>query len=92
MGNRKAVLNPDHALVFMALCSVVLPIICFLWGWTKPVIALGGTVCLLFLFARVYQSLKAEFTVSVTEDIKFWWTALAFIGIWCLFSGIGGFS
>lgn len=92
MRDKKAILNPDHVLVFMALLSVVLPVICFLWGWTKPVIAAGGTVCLAFLFIRAYQALKAEFTVSITEDIKFWWIALASIGLWCLFSGIGGFS
>lgn len=92
MDDKKAVLNPDQVLVFMALLSVVLPIICFLWGWTKPIIAVGGTVCLVFFSVRAYQSLKAEFTVSITENAKFWWIALASISIWCLFSGIGGFS
>lgn len=92
VGETTKAINIDRALIFSALLFIIFPVICFLWGWTKPIIAVCGTICLMFLFIRTYQSLKDEFTVSITEDRKFWCIALASISIWCLFSGIGGFS
>ena len=82
----------DHIMVFMSLLFMIVPIICFLWGWTRPLIGVIGSVVLIYLLLSAYRELKDMFLVSITTNPKFWVTSFAIISLWCLISGIGGFS
>nr|WP_314985943.1 hypothetical protein [uncultured Stomatobaculum sp.] len=88
----KPALNPDHVLVFISLLFMIVPVICFLWGWTRPYIALIGSVALMYLLRSAYRELKQAVQISITSNPKFWLTAFAIISLWCLLSGIGGYS
>ena len=56
----KPALNPDHVLVFISLLFMIVPVICFLWGWTRPYIALIGSVALMYLLRSAYRELKQD--------------------------------
>ena len=88
----KPALNPDHVLVFISLLFMIVPVICFLWGWTRPYIALIGSVALMYLLRSAYRELKQAVQISITSNPKFWLTAFAIISLWCLLSGIGGYA
>ena len=45
VGETTKAINIDRALIFSALLFIIFPVICFLWGWTKPIIAVCGTIC-----------------------------------------------
>ena len=82
----------DKILIFMSISFIVVPIIIFLWGWTKLFIAILGTIILSILVVGIYGSVKKEFLISIKVNRKFWIISILVISIWCLFSGIGGFS
>lgn len=82
----------DDIMVFLAISFIILPIIIFLGGWTKPIIFIIGTLILIRLGIIIFKEVKKNITISISNQIKFWIFSFFIIGIWCLFSGVGGFS
>ena len=82
----------DSAAVFICIAMLTLPVILFLWGWTKPAVAVTGTALLVWLTAAAYRDVRGSFTVSLGDNSVFWMFSFLCIALWCLFSGIGGFA
>lgn len=84
--------NLDRGMVSLAVIYIVLPIILFLFGWTKLPIALTVSVMISFLAVSVIKNIEVKGEITITENAKFWGLSLAVIAVWTLFSGIGNFS
>jgi len=82
----------DKIISYTAIAYIVFPIMIFLFGWTRPVIAILISMVLLYLGYRLGREMTCETEISITVNRKFWLVALGVIALWVLFSGIGDFS
>ena len=82
----------DKILLGIAVGCILLPIIIFLYGWTKLYIAVIGTALLIYLGVRIWKSIDYNSEISITKNKGFWAVALGAIAVWVMFSGIGNFS
>lgn len=79
----------DKILLGIAIMCVVFP---FLYGWTKWYIMLTCSSILIYSGYKIWDNIKLDLSISITENKSFWLLSLAIISIWALFSGIGKFS
>lgn len=84
----------DKMLIVMAECYVILPIIIFLWGWTRWIYALVGTVVFVALGISLFKSCASTKTELILSKKKwsYWIYVVALLVVWVYLSGIGGFS
>ena len=82
----------DKILLGIAIMCVVFPVILFLYGWTKWYIMLTCSSILIYSGYKIWDNIKLDLSISITENKSFWLLSLAIISIWALFSGIGKFS
>jgi len=82
----------DRMMVKIAVGLIIIPIIVFLWGWTRPSISIFGTILLIILGIYVYKEIVDTFSISLKSNMRFWIISIIIISFWCLFSGIGKFS
>lgn len=82
----------DRLIVAIAIACVVLPVMIFLLGWTKPYIAALGIVLLLYFAVKTWMGTTLSNDISICNHKGFWTLSLCVIAVWVLFSGIGGFS
>ena len=83
----------DTGMIYMALVYLVLPMIIFLFGWTKLWIASLGSVLLLFLAWKVKEELQQDSKEIdlFSNSSKYWIITVGVILVWVFLSGIGGF-
>ncbi|MBR4667580.1 MAG: hypothetical protein IKO76_02345 [Butyrivibrio sp.] len=82
----------DSVIIVGAIIYVILPIIVFISGWIKPLIALPLIVLFIFAGFKLWTELRDDSIALINKDTSAFWiltTALAFI--WVYFSGIGSF-
>lgn len=79
-------------MIGFALGCVILPIVIFLFGWTRLPIALAGTALLVYGSVCVMRDIDPHPEVSITKNRGFWLFAFAVITVWVFFSGAGGWT
>jgi len=82
----------DKIICTIAIGYVILPIIIFIFGWTRIWISLPGTVIFCFLAYRLSKSLKDQDGISLRDHRLFWIAVLFFLALWVVLSGIGGYA
>ncbi len=82
----------DRILLYMAVFYVITPIVIFIFGWTRLYISIPAFICIIIMTIRLTHGFQEANDISITSNTRYWITALGIIAIWCLFSGIGGFS
>ncbi len=81
----------DNIICIAALCYVILPVIIFLFGWTKIWVALIGAALFILLAFRLFKSL-IDTEKAITFDKRFWILASIVLAVWVILSGIGGYA
>lgn len=81
----------DQVLITLCYLFLITPIIIFLFGWLKPLIAVVSTVILVF---GAYQTIKNFTYIESRHYINFRFVVITIfvISIWVILSGIGGFG
>lgn len=96
----KGILNSNFlnaVILCIAVLYVVSPVMIFLLGWTKKVIAVPGCILCVYFIFRIVRVLTAETEYldkvrAEKSTVKFWVISVMLIVLWVFFSGIGGFS
>lgn len=82
----------DKIVTGMAAMYIVFPIVLFFAGWLKLPFAILCGALIIFMAVRMIHDIDTDEDISITDNKKFWLTALGIIALWALMSGIGGFS
>ena len=83
----------DKLFILFSILYIIVPVIVFFFGWLKIIIAVAVTIPFLFLVYFVYKQLtEKETNLFTKETVLYWIIAIAALGVWVYFSGIGGFS
>lgn len=82
----------DKLIIGMAVLYIVVPIVIFLFGWTKWYIAIPAVAVMVYLSWQVINSVEEVSLVSIKKNGQFWLISFGVIVLWMLFSGIGGFA